>query len=200
MIDNKKILFKFIQTNKNVDWYSISYDYKLSENFIQKFQNEINWYFISACQELSENFIREFQNKVIWDCISRNQKLSESFIRKFQDKVDWYKISRYQKLSENFIREFRNKVDWVNISIYQKLSKNFKKEFKHKNKWSITKKYYSNLVKYILMLIDLIYLIIYYRKILYGNFKIKSIVILYQHIKNYLKILKNNLNIKINGQ
>ena len=41
MIDNQKILLKFIQTNKNVNWSSISYNYKLSENFIQEFQDKL---------------------------------------------------------------------------------------------------------------------------------------------------------------
>ena len=46
MIDNQKILFKFIQTNKNVDWYSISSYYKLSENFIREFKDKVNWFYI----------------------------------------------------------------------------------------------------------------------------------------------------------
>ena len=34
MINNQKIILKFIQTNNtNVDWYRISYKYILSENF-----------------------------------------------------------------------------------------------------------------------------------------------------------------------
>ena len=32
MIDNQTILYKFIQTNNNVNWPSISYKYKLSED------------------------------------------------------------------------------------------------------------------------------------------------------------------------
>ena len=76
MINNQIILYKFIKTNDNVDWVSISHQYRLSENFIQVFQNKVYWYFISACQKLSEDLIREFQNKVDWDYISANQKLS----------------------------------------------------------------------------------------------------------------------------
>ncbi len=36
MVDNQIILLKFIQTNKNVNWYIISYKYILSENFIHR--------------------------------------------------------------------------------------------------------------------------------------------------------------------
>ena len=56
MINNQKILFKFIQINKNIDWDSISYNYKLSENLIREFQDKVDWYEISAYQKLSENF------------------------------------------------------------------------------------------------------------------------------------------------
>ena len=42
MINNQIILFKFIQTNNtNVDWPSISYKYKLSENFIKEFKHKL---------------------------------------------------------------------------------------------------------------------------------------------------------------
>ena len=77
MIINQKILFKFIQTNKNVDWEDISWYYKLSENFIREFQDKINWYWISANQILSENFIQEFKDKVSWIYILLYQNLSK---------------------------------------------------------------------------------------------------------------------------
>ena len=64
MIDNQKILYKFIQINANVNWTDISYYQNLSENIIREFQNKVNWIVISAHQKLSENFIREFQDKV----------------------------------------------------------------------------------------------------------------------------------------
>jgi len=41
MVNNQIILLKFIQTNKNVNWYIISYKYILSENFIIEFQNKV---------------------------------------------------------------------------------------------------------------------------------------------------------------
>ncbi len=64
MINNQIVLLKFIQTNKNVNWYVYIYNYKLSENFIKKFQDNVDWANISKYQELSENFIREFKDKV----------------------------------------------------------------------------------------------------------------------------------------
>ena len=35
MINNQKILYKFIKTNKNVDWFYIDSNYIFSENFIR---------------------------------------------------------------------------------------------------------------------------------------------------------------------
>ena len=37
MVDNQKILYKFIQTNKNIDWSNISYTQKLLIKFKEKF-------------------------------------------------------------------------------------------------------------------------------------------------------------------
>ena len=66
MVDNQRILLKFIQINSNVNWYVISYNYKLSEKFIYEFQDNVNWYYISKYQTLSENFKNEFKHKTKW--------------------------------------------------------------------------------------------------------------------------------------
>jgi hypothetical protein len=113
-----------------VNWYSISYSQKLSEEFIREFKDKVNWYSISESQKLSEEFIREFKDKVNWDYISGYQKLSEEFIREFSDKVDWNYISCYQKLSEAFIEEFKNK---INIDV-QLNSHHVKKTLEQKRK------------------------------------------------------------------
>ena len=60
MINNQIILLKFIQINNNVDWEYISYFYKLSENFIKKFQNNVDWDNISYVQKLSITFKEKF--------------------------------------------------------------------------------------------------------------------------------------------
>ena len=66
MIGNQKILFKFIQNNDNVNWYFISRNYILSENFIREFKDEVDWYYISKYQILSKKFKKEFKYKNIW--------------------------------------------------------------------------------------------------------------------------------------
>ena len=101
-------IFKIDDVSKpNVlNWYYISEYQKLSEEFIEKFQDKVDWYCISVYQKLSEEFITKFQYKVHWSYISQFQKLSEEFIEKFQDKLNWTYISKYQKLSEEFIIKF----------------------------------------------------------------------------------------------
>ncbi len=43
MVNNQRILLKFIQTNKNIDYGEISANQKLSEDFIREFKNKIDW-------------------------------------------------------------------------------------------------------------------------------------------------------------
>ena len=93
---------------------------KLSEKFIEKFQDKVDWDLISEYQKLSECFIRKFQNKVSWDDISACQKLSEDFIEEFQDKVEWFFISQHQKLSEKFILKHWNILNHNLIIVHQK--------------------------------------------------------------------------------
>jgi len=66
---------------------------------------------MSQYQKLSEKFIEKFQDKINWMWISIKQKLSEEFIEKYKDKVDWYEISRYQKLSEELVIKFKQHID-----------------------------------------------------------------------------------------
>jgi len=77
-----------IRQNPNKqNWYSLSADYILPENFIKEFQDYVDWYWISVHQNLSENFTREFQDKVSWYCVIAHQKLSEEFFLEFKSKL-----------------------------------------------------------------------------------------------------------------
>ena len=138
----QKLSEEFIEKFQDkVNWVQISGCLKLSEQFIEKFQDNVDWFLISEFQKLSEEFIEKFQDKVNWNLISACQKLSENFIEKFQDKVDWELIAVYQKLSEQFIENFQNKVYWIRISQYQKLSENFIEKFQDNVDWEDISKY-----------------------------------------------------------
>ena len=53
-----------------VDWYYISANQHLSENFIREFKDEVNWAWISAYQHLSKEFIEEFKDKIYMNFIA----------------------------------------------------------------------------------------------------------------------------------
>jgi len=124
------------------EWIEISKYQYLSEDFIEKYKNEVYWGCISAYQSLSEDFIERYQDKVNWCWISMHQSLSEEFIEKHENKVYWNCISRYQSLSEEFIEKYKDKLNWGYISKCQSLSEKF--IYKHQDKIS----YYNCLNKY----------------------------------------------------
>src|SRR3712207_7465640 len=67
---------------------------------------ELNdWNKISKYQYLTEEFIEKHQNELNWRCISRYQKLSGEFIEKYKNKIDWEQISAKQELSEELDRK-----------------------------------------------------------------------------------------------
>jgi len=70
------------QLNINVDecWEIISINQKLSEEFIEKYQDKLNWSSISLFQELSWNFIQKFNKKIILKNLSNNDCLNENLI------------------------------------------------------------------------------------------------------------------------
>ena len=57
------------------------------EYWDEKFQAKVGWYYISYNQKLSEQFIEKFQDKVNWNDISFHQKLSPSFREKWRHKL-----------------------------------------------------------------------------------------------------------------
>jgi phosphoribosylanthranilate isomerase len=132
----QKLSEDFIEKYQDkVDWNRISQYQNLSEQFIEKFQEKVDWNYISRFQKLSEDFIEKNQYEVNWNYVSIYQQLGEDFIEKFQEKLNWHFISRFQILSESFIEEFQDKVDWVCISQYQNLSEDFIEKFQKKINW-----------------------------------------------------------------
>ena len=107
--------------NFKVDYYRLMSNQKLSEEFIDKYNDKVNWNYISRCQTLSESFIEKYNDKLSWYNISIYQKLSESFIEKYIDKVDWDHILKYQTLSKKFIRK-HNIISWLK-KLLRKVSK-----------------------------------------------------------------------------
>ncbi|MEG1141780.1 MAG: hypothetical protein RSE41_04955 [Clostridia bacterium] len=142
-----------------INWSNLSYDYKLSEEFIRHFKDKVYWPYISYKQNLSESFIEEFEdkiefesisvlynkfslefirkykNKISWDYLSYAVNLPYSFIKEFSDLLDWKEVSTNTVLSEDIMRAYSDKIHWPRICKYQHLYEGFIREFKRKVHW-----------------------------------------------------------------
>lgn len=159
-----KYLNTFFKSDEEINWKAISYFYKLSEDFIEEFQDKVDWWGISRYQTLSESFMEKYLklNKLFFKQLACYQNLSEEFMKKYLNRfyksdlikyqnlsedfiryllldspfLDyWSDIYEYQNLSENFIRNHIDKVNWLKISKYQKLSESFIEEFQNNLIW-----------------------------------------------------------------
>lgn len=77
------------------DWESFWYAFKATEDFIRECPFK-NWRYISRYQKLSEKFIDEYEDRVDWDEISERQELSKQFCYKHKKDVNWASISATQ--------------------------------------------------------------------------------------------------------
>ena len=65
----------------NKYWLRISYDRKLSLEFIHKFRKRLVWEQLCQCQNLTEDFMREYQEFLDWNDSLRHQKFSYEFVK-----------------------------------------------------------------------------------------------------------------------
>ena len=119
------------------DWDIISCYQKLTEDFIEKYIDNMYWDGISMLQKISEEFIEKYIDKVNWIGIQWEQKLSESFIERFKDKISWYVIIRSQNLSFEFLEKhlycyslYINDIDrFTNKYVIIKLQEKYKEKY-----------------------------------------------------------------------
>jgi hypothetical protein len=83
-----------------------------SESLLSKY----DWFSISKDKILSEEFITEFQDNVIWICISRKQNLSDEFLVKFQHKIAWDHYFFHQMASYYITKKFYHKTTYKTIT------------------------------------------------------------------------------------
>jgi hypothetical protein len=69
-----------LNINENECWDIISNNQKLSEEFIEKYQDKLNWSSISLFQDLSWDFIQKFSKKIVLKNLSNNDCLNENLI------------------------------------------------------------------------------------------------------------------------
>jgi len=137
----KNIDIEYIRKNKNkVNWKILceTCSFVFLEVFIKEFSDYFNynqWYFITKNSELSEEFLEEFQDKICWVTVSSTYDLSQNFIDKFEHKIHWDMLSMLKELTEDFMRENEERINWINISACQNLSEKFIYEFREKVHW-----------------------------------------------------------------
>lgn len=100
-----EILEYYINNYKNIDWFSISIDQSLTEEFIIKHKRNVNWYHITRKQNLSLEFMDKFIHMIDTEYISAHKKLPEEFIIKHADRLNWYFLACCQKLSYEFLEK-----------------------------------------------------------------------------------------------
>jgi len=93
------------------------FKYKLSEAFIEYYEDEISWDRVSVFQKLSEPFIAKHLNKMPMSYVCSYQKLSEDFIDEHKDDLSFMSLSK-QKLSLEFIKKYEDKWYWDNLILY----------------------------------------------------------------------------------
>jgi hypothetical protein len=74
-----------ININELECWDIISINQKLSEEFIEKYQDKINWASVSLFQELSWEFLQKFSKKIILKNLSNNDCLNDKLIKLIKD-------------------------------------------------------------------------------------------------------------------
>ena len=132
-----KLSEEFIEKYQDkVNWDNISQFQSLSEEFMEKHFDKLNSKLISEYQVLSESFIERHKNDLDWSNISFSQILSEPFIEKNDYLVNFYYISKFQVLSESFIERYSFKLDWLYVAKHQKLSEQFIEKYQNKVYWA----------------------------------------------------------------
>lgn len=114
--------------------YDLSYNCKLSEDWIDNNLSKIAWWAALQRQTLSENFLRKHLDLIIQKneltYLITYQNLSNQFLEELISCPFWKDfmfeiISEKQMLSETFIDKYKDELSWAEICQHQKLSSAF---------------------------------------------------------------------------
>ena len=115
-LENADLAKKYLKIHGN--WFYISRDQSLSEDFMHQFQDDLCWKTVTRNHELSESFIRGHPDKVDWECISHDYRLPEYLIRDFPYKICWFHIdAQNRKFSDDFIHEFQGRFNFTHMTL-----------------------------------------------------------------------------------
>ena len=128
-----------------IDWDSISINEHIPWTIpmIQKFQHRINWSLLTSWlldEKLSEEFIEAFQDKWDWGHLSPDFSWTETLLEKHQDEVDWKKISWNNHIlwTIPMIQKFQHRINWKELSSHisnEVLTENLIEAFRDKWNW-----------------------------------------------------------------
>lgn len=103
----------FINQKLNADYTSIN---EVSER---------SWSILATKCELSEEFIEKYIEQLGIIDIIRNQKLSEEFLLKYQEQLSWEDVAVKQTVSVNFFKEHYDLMPWMTYINHHNLSNEF---------------------------------------------------------------------------
>lgn len=103
----------FINQKLNADYTSID---EVSER---------SWSILATKCELSEEFIEKYIEQLGIIDIIRNQKLSEEFLLKYQEQLSWEFVAVKQTVSVNFFKEHYDLMPWMKYIDHHDLSNEF---------------------------------------------------------------------------
>ena len=123
---------------------------KLSQSFVEKYEDEINWASFSTFQKIDDpDFVNKYMDKISWINVRDNIKMTEeAFIEKYMECGP--DVFRYQRFSKEFIKNLDLVIldyffgfdsyegwnissntykSWVNLLIYQNMDCEFFEEW-----------------------------------------------------------------------
>ena len=120
----------YMEKNNSKMWFDISRNNLLSEEFIDKYKDDLDIKEIletkpNLSEDFIENNIEDYGNWSSWFNICQNSKLSEDFMEKHKNNIHWSVVSSHQTLSEDFMLRNKDYLSWFDICQYQKLSIDF---------------------------------------------------------------------------
>jgi hypothetical protein len=109
---------ELVKTLSEEDWHFLCRNLRFSEEFLQKFGENLNWNLVSLFQKLSESFIEKNIKKINILSLSAYVKLSPEFIDRYIDMLDLEILVKRQFLPDWLIEKH---IELFKVSFFSKL-------------------------------------------------------------------------------
>jgi hypothetical protein len=154
----KKYRLMSVYFESSVDFFELSKNTDLDEEFIDEYKSKLDFDLISTNHKLPINILRKYKKELNWKLISarRDRFLSIEELEEFSSKVYWLYITenigpRFRlypvKNSENadkmfeFIEHFKDKLNWKYLSKHMKFNLHQLQKFKDYIDWNIASRH-----------------------------------------------------------